>query len=298
MWKCEKCGKTFNDSDSKCWACGTHRQEGAFESKSKTSSQQATVINSDQQYCPKCNKTYDNSWKICLSCGAALIRETSKKGIQNDESEAKTKRSGGKTALYWVIGVIVLIFISFLSRYGGNSPTESRVVSNPPVNMGSLSWQRQNLGSTGMSLESPIELKEIKMPASEQALATGLIKDAKIYRGNIGDLSLSVSMVQYSDINRIDFEQGANDLVEGLKREVSQKGGFYIGDNKESISISGKQGVIIVGEFKYTRNSEITTLNNIALEDGSKMWVITMMHTNNPNGPAITKRTIDSIRIE
>lgn len=213
-----------------------------------------------------------------------------------EKSEMKTKRSGWKTAVYWIAAFLVFSLAGAVGKEFGGRLFKPRIASNASINTESLNWQRRSSGIWGITLESPVELNEKVMQIPQQAMQ--YVKDTKSYVGTVGDLHINVTVSHYVDTAQADLEGAAKGSIAGLKQTVTKKGGTGFSYDTQRTYVSGNEAILVTTEYASpTMNGKVKS-RSVVFMDFPKLWMVQTTFMDNPNNAIMAERIIGSIEKE
>jgi hypothetical protein len=212
----------------------------------------------------------------------------------------KRNNPQGKYLIYCSVALLVISFMVFLLfsvRPGGDHQTSANTISKITTSMTSLNWQRQSLGAMGVSLETPVELKEKSMQIPRAA--SQYIVESKMYEGYIAeDLVIVVSSAQYVNTIKPNIDSGADVGIEAMKQDIYSKGGAGFEFAKERAYVSGKDAILATAEGVLPSVSEKVKSRIIVFADASKAWTVEVRYKDSVHNEAIARRIIGSVEIE
>lgn len=228
--------------------------------------------------------------KKCLVCGSENSDESTvcsncKKPLQT------TKRKSIELPI--IYGVIILAILGvFLSR-GIWGPLMRGLRMMPPRAQMKITynWAKTDIGNTGLSIDSPVELKLkfIKLPENVKPL----IREMVTYGFSSFPLSVDAVSVVYSEKvvpNLQGAEQGA---IANFKRLKFVNNVQY---NPRPFSASGKNGTLLDGTFEAGKN-KMGFKAAILLENVTMWQVVVVYNTQDPQASEAANRIINSINI-
>jgi len=237
--------------------------------------------------CPRCLAEYDESFRVCFKCDfLPLVRkEVSVSETYWDEfrkrpaEEYKPKRAH--------VALVISVFVIAIAVAAGILVRE---LTKP------VDWKRYRLGWSGFSMESPAAMKKVAETAGG-GIGPAL-RDMELYKmEGAGDLAMIYSFFYYREGIIATPEREGKSAIAAMQKSFEEQGCAEFAYSEAPAVRSGMKGVLFSGSFRDPLKLKEDFQCLILVDGGSKLWFLFMVHRG-PRGEQMSKRVVDSIKIE
>lgn len=238
--------------------------------------------------CPKCLAEYDDSYRVCFKCDfTPLARKEVSASERYWDEFRKSPAEDYKPKRAHVALVISVFAIAIVIAAG----IIVRELTRP------VRWQRNRLGWSGFTMESPAAMKKVAEAAGGGALSPAL-RDTELYKmDGAGDLAMIYSFFYYREGIIASLEREGRSAIAAMQKSFEEQGCAEFAYSETPEEKSGMKGVLFSGSFRdpFKLKEEFKCL--IMVDGGSRLWFLFIVHRG-PRGEQMAKRVLDSIRIE
>jgi hypothetical protein len=236
--------------------------------------------------CPKCLTEYDDSFKVCYRCNFTPLERkavTTQEKYWDEFRRAPAEDARPPKWRVWVIATVAVVLIASAAVFFGWQ-------SFAPYH-----WKRYHLGWSGLSLESPRDVK--KIAGSADVGMNPAIQDMEIYKtAGPGDFALIFSAISYREGILVTIEREGKAAIAEMQRSFEEQGCTQFTYTTVPITKSERTGVLYAGSFLHPLKIK-EEFQCIVLIEGSRLWFLFTLYST-PSSASIAKRIIDSVRIE
>ena len=226
----------------------------------------------------------------CLSEGKEFYfcqKEDCQKKFLAEGSETKSKNSKGSKIFYVVISIIVMAIAGTIGKEVAKklfSPSEE-------VTIDISDWKTKNIFYSGLTIETPFELKESTLELPSQY--RDMIKEMLTYQYSSNPFSMNVAYAVYSDEIIPNLDGAAQGAINNMR---VAKGVEKFSSSISDIIMNGLPGRMISGRYLIQKNQ--AEFIGVVYTVNSKSWQILCTFLSNVENRNIAHKIINSIQIK
>ena len=234
--------------------------------------------------CVSCGTENQDNISFCGKCGKSL------KGQENPQT-SQPKRSLMQLSI--IYGIVILVILGIVITRKSWQPFFTRMPAGytpAPVNI-TYAWHTAEIGATGFSVESPVELKPkfIKLPDNVKPL----IQEMVTYGFASQPLSIDAVTVTYTGKVVPSLKGAEQGAIANFKNVPMVKDVQY---TSNPFSASGKNGIILDGTFSVPKDK--MGFKAVVLIDNLTMWqVVTIYRLADQDAVSAAQKIVGSIKI-
>ncbi len=249
-------------------------------------------------FCSVCGYKMDNSFSVWAFYNPLKTFEEYKNEVcisdvpinPTNKNLVKIKPNNWKLVIIIAVSLIVLFLIGFFLA----KAFVAKSGMGTPDAVYSQKWERSIYGTLGLSINSPVKLKEGYLPLSEDYLQYISLMETYEYNTWKG-LNIILNSVEYEkSIGEVNLDGAA----EGSMNEISNQNGItelqYYQISIELNSIPG-----FMQEGSYNQDGNVVEFINIGYGSGVNLWqVMVKFPKGDINGKKVADKIIESIEID
>lgn len=249
-------------------------------------------------FCGKCNQKLNNRYKIWKEENPGKNFDEFKNSMGHTEGQVEKLVDDQSTRrpryflniiLGFIAGSFLLIGIAYLVR---DFEIGTLLPDRKNTTIIEDNWNRKVIGSMGLSLETPFELKPTKVffpPGSED-----YIEEMETHAYQQGTtIIVMANSIRYISSIKPNLQSAAEGSINNLK---SLQGIKNLTFSQNNISRSGIEGFLQSGEFVSSQKMKF--MNAGFIHDNTLYQVLVQYIDQGVNPTKIARRIIDSIKIE
>lgn len=261
-----------------------------------------------QTFCPHCNKKLTNNFSDWHKLNPDKSFDDFKilfgleeqipppKKNRSRQSRFITKDSKGKNKVLWgvLIGFILMVaLITFAGRKAADFFEALVFKQSTPEYYLTREWKTTPLGEYGLTLSTPVTLKEVDMGFPKQLV--DLTDYLKTFKNSENEpVQVLANVIKY----KVQVQANLQGAADGAVNEIKSKPGVAEFEYSETTkTISTFPGILQTGSFSSQQSDKIHFYDLIILHDHNLWQVVVFYREGDDTGKKVAERIMDSVQI-
>lgn len=242
--------------------------------------------NCGEYYCPDCLSEGMNYY-YCKKVACQIEFEKEKPPDKETIKKLEEKMSKTSKAVY----LIIIIIIVSLAGTVGKEAAKKLFSPSKKVNVDNSDWKIKNIFYSGLTIETPFELKEsiLELPTEYR----NMIKEMLSYQYSSNPFSMNVAYVVYPDEIIPDLDGAVQGAINNMR---AAKGVESFSSSVSNIIMDGLPGRMINGKYSIQNNQ--AEFIGVVYTVNSKSWQILCTFISNNENRSVAQRIINSVQIK